>query len=51
ENPDAVDALEKLNEQIDTDTMRGLNYQFDVEKRDAEDIARDYLIESSLIEA
>lgn len=49
-NPDAVTALEKLEGQIDTDTMRGLNYQFDVEKREAEDIARDYLIESGLIE-
>ncbi|WP_135611894.1 glycine betaine ABC transporter substrate-binding protein [Methanococcoides sp. AM1] len=50
-NPDAVAALEKLEGQIDTDTMRGLNYQFDVEKREAEDIARDYLISSGLIES
>lgn len=50
-NPDAVAALEKLDGQIDTETMRHLNYQFDVEKRDAEDIARDYLIENGFIEA
>ncbi|ABE51472.1 glycine betaine ABC transporter substrate-binding protein [Methanococcoides burtonii] len=50
-NPDAVTALEKLNGQIDTETMRGLNYQFDVDKREAEDIARDFLIETGLIES
>jgi len=49
-NPDAVAALEKLDGQIDTETMRCLNYQFDVEKREAEDIARDFLIENGLIE-
>ncbi|UGV41458.1 glycine/betaine ABC transporter substrate-binding protein [Methanococcoides orientis] len=51
ENPDAVSALEVLEGQIDTDTMRSLNYQFDVDKREAEDIARDYLIENGLIES
>ncbi|AKB85153.1 L-proline glycine betaine binding ABC transporter protein ProX [Methanococcoides methylutens MM1] len=51
ENPDAAAALGKLNGQIDTDTMRSLNYQFDVEKRDAEDIAREYLVDNGFIEA
>ena len=29
---------------IDTDTMRSLNAQFDIDKKEARDIARDFLV-------
>ncbi|WP_370573882.1 glycine betaine ABC transporter substrate-binding protein [Methanomethylovorans sp.] len=50
-NPDAVAALKKLDGRIDTDTMRSLNYKFDVEKMEPRDIAREFLIKEGLIEA
>ena len=50
-NPDAVAALKKLDGRIDTDTMRNLNYKFDVEKMEPRDIAREFLIKEGLIEA
>ncbi len=49
-NPDAVAALKKLDGRIDTDTMRSLNYKFDVEKMEPRDIAREFLIKEGLIE-
>lgn len=48
-NPDAVDALRKLDGRIDTDTMRSLNYKFDVEKMEPRDIAREFLIQEGFI--
>ncbi|WP_292351226.1 glycine betaine ABC transporter substrate-binding protein [Methanomethylovorans sp. PtaU1.Bin093] len=50
-NPDAVEALKKLDGRIDTDTMRSLNYKFDVDKMEPRDIAREFLIQEGLIEA
>jgi osmoprotectant transport system substrate-binding protein len=44
-------ALLVLENRIDTETMRGLNAEFDIEKRDAGSIARDYLISEGLISA
>lgn len=49
DNPDAVEALKKLDGRIDTDTMRSLNYKFDVEKMEPRDIAREFLIQEGLI--
>jgi osmoprotectant transport system substrate-binding protein len=49
--PDAVEALKKLDGRIDTDTMRELNYKFDVDKMEPRDIAREFLIQEGLIEA
>jgi len=49
ENSQAMEALLKLENKIDTDTMRQLNYQYDVEQREAKDIARDYLLAQGLI--
>jgi osmoprotectant transport system substrate-binding protein len=43
-HPDVVNVLKKLNGVLDTDTMRALNYQYDVEKKDADKIAREFLI-------
>ncbi|NVO65906.1 glycine betaine ABC transporter substrate-binding protein [Methanofollis tationis] len=45
----AVEALSVLSERIDSGTMRSLNYQFDVEKKEARDIARGYLVSEGLI--
>ncbi len=50
-NPDAVEALKKLDGRIDTDTMRELNYKFDVDKMEPRDIAREFLVQEGLIEA
>ncbi len=50
-NPDAMEALGQLNDAIDTDTMRELNYRYDVDKQEARDIAKDFLIEEGLIPA
>lgn len=47
--PEVVEVLKKLEGLIDTDTMRALNYKYDVEKKDARDIAREFLIEKGLI--
>ncbi|WP_406660388.1 glycine betaine ABC transporter substrate-binding protein [Methanolobus sp. ZRKC3] len=49
-NPDAVAAMQKLNGAIDTDTMRMLNYQFDVEQKEPRDIAYQFLVDEGLIE-
>ncbi len=50
ENPDVITVLNKLDGKIDPDTMRSLNYQYDVDKKDARDIAREFLVEQGLIE-
>ncbi len=49
-NPDAVAAMQKLDGAIDTDAMRQLNYQFDVEQKEPRDIAYQFLIDEGLIE-
>jgi osmoprotectant transport system substrate-binding protein len=49
-NPDAMAAMQKLDAAIDTDAMRGLNYQFDVEQKEPRDIAYQFLIDQGLIE-
>ncbi|MDK2946617.1 MAG: osmoprotectant transport system substrate-binding protein [Geotoga sp.] len=48
-HPDVVNVLKKLNGVLDTDTMRALNYQYDVEKKDADKIAREFLTKKGLI--
>ena len=48
-NPDAVGAMKKLEGKIDTDTMRELNYQFDVEQKEPRDIAYQFLVDEGLI--
>jgi osmoprotectant transport system substrate-binding protein len=44
-----VEVLKKLEGKIDTDTMRKLNYLYDVEKKDAKEIARQFLMENGMI--
>jgi osmoprotectant transport system substrate-binding protein len=49
QDADAMAALAQLAGLVDTDTMRALNYEYDVEKREAEDIARDFLVSVGLL--
>jgi osmoprotectant transport system substrate-binding protein len=49
-NAGIVSALSSLNNAIDTDTMRELNAQFDIEKKEASDIAQVYLREKGFIQ-
>ncbi|ACL16684.1 glycine betaine ABC transporter substrate-binding protein [Methanosphaerula palustris] len=48
-NPGVVQALAVLNGKIDTTTMRELNRQFDIDKRDAQEIAHTYLVQQGII--
>ncbi|MCC7573277.1 MAG: glycine/betaine ABC transporter substrate-binding protein [Candidatus Methanofastidiosum sp.] len=50
-NQDAkvIQALSVLDNLIDTDTMRALNYKFDVEKQDAKAIAKEFLVQKGII--
>jgi len=50
ENTDVIEALSVLENLIDTDTMRSLNAEFDIEGRDARDIAEEYLISEGFLE-
>ncbi|WP_094227439.1 glycine betaine ABC transporter substrate-binding protein [Methanolobus psychrotolerans] len=50
ENPEAIAAMKKLDGVIDTDTMRQLNYQFDIEQKEPRDIAYQFLVDKELIE-
>lgn len=49
-NPEAIAAMKKLDGAIDTDTMRQLNYQFDIEQKEPADIAYEFLVEEGIIE-
>lgn len=49
ENPEIIGIIKQLDGKIDTDSMRALNYQYDVDKREARDISRDFLMEQGLI--
>ena len=49
-NPEAIDALKKLEGAIDTDKMRQLNHQFDVEKKQPRSIAYEFLVNEGIIE-
>nr|1SW2_A Chain A, osmoprotection protein (proX) [Archaeoglobus fulgidus DSM 4304] len=44
-----ISVLKLLEDRIDTDTMRALNYQYDVEKKDAREIAMSFLKEQGLV--
>lgn len=49
-NPEAVAAMKKLDGAIDTDTMRQLNYQFDIDQKEPRDIAYQFLVDEGIIE-
>ena len=48
-NPKAMEALGKLNNRINEDTMRRLNAQYDINGRNAREIAHDFLASENLI--
>ena len=50
-NPKAMEALAQLNGRIDKDTMRSLNSEYDLNGREARDIAHDFLVEEGLVSA
>jgi len=47
--PEIETALNKLANQITDDEMREMNYQVNVEGRNIEDVAREYLIKVGLL--
>jgi len=49
ENEALMQIFKKLEGQIDTDTMRRLNKLYDIDKIEAADIAKDYLVEKGFI--
>jgi len=49
ENEALMKIFKKLEGQIDTDTMRRLNKLYDIDKKEAADIAKDYLVEKGFI--
>lgn len=50
-NPKAMEALAQLNGRIDQATMKRLNGEYDINGREARDIAHDFLVEEGLISA
>lgn len=49
ENEELMEIFKTLEGLIDTETMRHLNKFYDIDKKEATDIARDYLIEQGLL--
>ncbi len=49
ENEEIMRIFKILEDQIDTETMRHLNKFYDIDKKEATDIAREYLMEKGLI--
>lgn len=48
--PEIEEIFEPLQKLLDSDTMRELNYQVDIEDKNETDVAREFLIEHGLIE-
>ncbi len=49
ENEELMNIFKILEDQIDTQTMRYLNKFYDIDKKEASDIAREYLVEEGFI--
>jgi osmoprotectant transport system substrate-binding protein len=49
ENEELMKIFKILEDQIDTETMRRLNRLYDIDKKEASDIAKDYLVEKGFI--
>ena len=49
ENEELLRIFKILEDQIDTETMRRLNKLYDIDKKEAADIAKDYLVEKGFI--
>ena len=50
EYPDVEDILDDIAPLLDSVTMQGLNYEVDIEHRDADDVAREWLVSAGLLE-
>ncbi|PRO64641.1 glycine/betaine ABC transporter substrate-binding protein [Alkalicoccus urumqiensis] len=50
EYPEIEEIMAPLAEELDTETMMGLNYQVDIEDENVDDVARTYLEENGFIE-
>ncbi|SFM21303.1 osmoprotectant transport system substrate-binding protein [Gracilibacillus orientalis] len=48
--PEIEEIFEPLAEQLNSETMRELNYQVDVEERSVQDVAEEYLSDNGLLE-
>ncbi|GAB3792251.1 ABC transporter substrate-binding protein [Virgibacillus kimchii] len=49
-HPEIQELLQPLTEELDSEIMRELNYQVDIEERSVNDVAREYLEENGLLE-
>lgn len=49
DNPEIMEILAELDNRLDSDRMRALNSEYDIDKREARDIARGFLLEEGLI--
>ena len=49
EYPEAVDVINKLSPYLTTDVIQALNYKVDVEKKEPEDVAHQFLIDEKLL--
>lgn len=49
-HPEIEEIFEPLSEILNSETIRELNYQVDIEDKNEEDVARDFLIENGLID-
>lgn len=50
EYPNVEDILDDIAPLLDSVTMQGLNYEVDIEHRDADDVAREWLVSAGLLE-
>ncbi|GAI73172.1 unnamed protein product, partial [marine sediment metagenome] len=49
ENEELMKIFKILEDQIDTETMRRLNRLYDIDKKEAADIAKEFLVEKGFI--
>ncbi|MEH7238986.1 ABC transporter substrate-binding protein [Bacillus sp. JJ1562] len=49
--PELEEILAPLSESLDSETMRKLNYEVDIEDRSVDEVAKEYLTENGLIES
>jgi osmoprotectant transport system substrate-binding protein len=51
ENPEIADVLNELSSRLDGETMRRLNWEVAGNQREADEVAREFLVEEGLLEA
>ena len=50
QNPKMEEVLNSVSKSLDAETMRQLNAQVDIEQEDADEVAREFLQESGIVE-